>query len=155
MTDPKLTREQARQLAAGMRVRYQQGSKVVRGTVLDAFCTATGYHRKAAIRLLKASPPSRNPTGGRRRGRPATYNAADQALVRQVWTVSNQSCGKRLAPLLATLLDALERHGEVDVPAAQRARLVAMSAAMIDRLIAPARGPTVGRRAPRPTGRAT
>ena len=93
MTDPKLTREQARQLAAGMRVRYQQGSKVVRGTVLDAFCTATGYHRKAAIRLLKASPPSRNPTGGRRRGRPATYNAADQALVRQVWTVSNQSCG--------------------------------------------------------------
>ena len=77
MTDPKLTREQARQLAAGMRVRYQQGSKVVRGTVLDAFCTATGYHRKAAIRLLKASPPSRNPTGGRRRGRPATYNAAD------------------------------------------------------------------------------
>jgi hypothetical protein len=67
---------------------------------------------------------------------------AQQALI-VLWEASDRVCGKRLKPLLKILLPALERHGHLKLDEALRAKLLAMSAATIDRLL----------RAPRQTGR--
>jgi transposase InsO family protein len=61
------------------------------------------------------------------------------AALEPLWLAGNQPCGKRLAPFLPELLAVLERHGELTVPSDVRAALRALSAATIDRLLAPAR----------------
>ena len=55
-------------------------------------------------------------------------------------------CGKRLKALLPILVPALERHGHLCLDPGVRERLMAVSAATIDRRLAPARAVTAGQR---------
>jgi hypothetical protein len=52
---------------------------------------------------------------------------------------SDYLCGKRLAAVLPTLMTALERHGHWHVDPDLRQKLLQISPATIDRLLAPAR----------------
>jgi len=52
-----------------------------------------------------------------------------------LWEASDRVCGKRLKPLLRILLPALERHGHLKLDDAIRVKVLAMSAATIDRLL--------------------
>jgi hypothetical protein len=52
-----------------------------------------------------------------------------------VWEASDRICGKRLRPLLPILVEAMERHGHLQLVPEVRARLLAMSAATIDRAL--------------------
>ncbi len=52
-----------------------------------------------------------------------------------LWEASDRVCSKRLKPLIAVLLPALERHGKVAVEPAVRAQLEAISPATMDRLV--------------------
>ena len=54
----------------------------------------------------------------------------------KVWATLGGLCSKRLAAAMATTVDALERHGELRLSESQRAQLLAMSAATIDRRLA-------------------
>src|SRR5947209_13481093 len=60
--------------------------------------------------------------------------AVREALI-VVWEASDRICGKRLRPLLPILVEAMERHGHLDLAPEVRARLLAMSAATIDRAL--------------------
>src|SRR5215213_10268942 len=60
------------ELAAAQRSRYLQASAAEKGRILDEFVAATGYHRKHAVRLLRAGPPPPRAGHG---GRPRTYDA--------------------------------------------------------------------------------
>src|SRR5699024_7574140 len=65
-------------------------------------------------------------------------------ILRKVWAFSGYQCGKYLVVAMPTLLDALERHGELVASKARyspqvRGELLAMSAATIDRYLKPAR----------------
>lgn len=128
--------------AVALGERYRKGTKVEKGVILDEFCRVTGYHRKAAIRVLgrKAVRSSS------RRGRPRTYGHAVVSCLRQVWEVADRPCGKRLAPFLEDLVAALEAHGELTIDAATRAAVLGLSAATIDRLLRPLK--REGRRRP-------
>jgi hypothetical protein len=135
-----MTRNSIREYAAAVRPRYQRAGRREKGQLLDRFCEVTGYHRKAAIRLLSAPPAeARGGRGGPRRGRPPTYGPEVQAAVTQVWTALDRPCGKRLAPFLPTIVPHLEVHGELTLPEPVRRALLGLSAATIDRLLAPAR----------------
>ena len=57
----------------------------------------------------------------------------------QCWAILNFPTGKRLQPFLAELVAQLERHRELTVDPATRGQLLAMSAASIDRCLAPER----------------
>ena len=103
--------------------------------MLDEFCRTTGYHRNAAIRLLK-HPPAPERT---RRGRPPTYGLAVRQVVERGWEVSGRLCSKRLAPFLPRLVATLERHGELTVSAEVREQVRRISAATLDRLLRPVR----------------
>jgi hypothetical protein len=50
-----MTRGGVREYTEAVRRRYLHGSKKEKGKILDEFTKVTGYHRKAAIRLPKAS----------------------------------------------------------------------------------------------------
>jgi hypothetical protein len=56
-----------------------------------------------------------------------------------VWEASDRLCGKRLKALLPVLVPAMERHGHLRLDALVRSRLLAMSAATMDRLLRPVR----------------
>ena len=56
-----------------------------------------------------------------------------------LWEASDRICGKRLKPLIPMLVAAMERHGHLALDAAVRERLEAVSAATIDRILAPVR----------------
>jgi hypothetical protein len=52
-----------------------------------------------------------------------------------VWEASDRICGKRLRPLLPILVDAMEQHGHLQLVPEVRSRLLAISAATIDRAL--------------------
>jgi len=128
-----------------MRRRYGVAGKIEKGKLLDEFCAVTGYHRKAAVRLLRHEQP-----GLPRRGRPKRYGPEEAAALRQVWEASDRLGSKRLAPFLPELLEVLERHGELRLEAEVRTALNAMSASTMDRLLRASR-PQGWRRPYRPS----
>ena len=52
-----------------------------------------------------------------------------------LWEASDRVCGKRLKPLLPLLVTALERHGHLTLDVTVRARVLAASAATLDRML--------------------
>jgi hypothetical protein len=67
------------------------------------------------------------------------YGAEVMAPLRKVWAVLDAPAGKRLAPFLPEIVARLRACGELDIDDALAARLCAMSAATIDRRLAPDR----------------
>ena len=131
--ETQLTRAARTQLARSLRRRYQAASARQKKQILNEFIAVSGYHPKYAVHLLNATEPGAPVR--RSRVRPALYDeAAKQALI-VLWEASDRVCGKRLKPLLRILLPALERHGHLKLDAAIRAKVLAMSAATIDRLL--------------------
>ena len=47
------------ELVAAIAGRYSQADKTERGRILNEFTAITGFHRKHAMRLLRAGQPSR------------------------------------------------------------------------------------------------
>src|ERR1700687_2817494 len=120
------------ELVAAIAGRYAQGDRGERGRILDEFTAVTGFHRKHAMRLLRAGQVTRR--CGPRPGRRIYDEAAREALI-VVWEASDRIWGKRLRPLLPILVEAMERHGHLQLVPEVRSRLLAMSAATIDRAL--------------------
>ncbi len=123
------------ELIEALRPRYLGADRAGKGRLLDEVVAATGYARKRAIRLLRAGPPSGR--GGH--GRPRRYSAVVVGALRAAAEASGWVCGKRLAPFLAELVPALEAEGALALRDEDRAALVGMSAATVDRRLAPFR----------------
>src|SRR3990172_6184228 len=126
-----MTRQSVVEYAEAVRGRYGGGGRKEKQRILDEFCETTGMHRKAAIRLLTR----RGGPEARRRGRPRRYGPeVGEALVK-VWEVGDRMCSKLLVAVMPDLVDALERHGELQLAPELRSQLVEISAASIDRLL--------------------
>ena len=82
--------------------------------------------------------------GGRKAGRRIYDDAVRDALV-VLWEASDRIWGKRLKALMPTLVEAMERHGHPRLGPEIRARLLAMSAATIDRSLRKVRERAGGR----------
>jgi hypothetical protein len=148
-----MTPESVREYAEAIQRRYLRARKAERGKLLDEFCLTTGYHRKAAIRLLgkmAASPStpaqssgtsqvSARPVGPRRPGHQREYGRAVGEAIRTIWQKSDYLCSKRLQPFLAELVGVLERHGELCLKDEVRQAVLKVSPATIDRLLSPYR----------------
>ena len=97
-----------RELVLAINERYASARRSDKTKVLDEFVALTGHHRKHAMRLLRgATPPSGK---GSRPGR-WVYGEEVRAALVMAWEASDRICGKRLQPLLAPLIEAMERHG--------------------------------------------
>jgi hypothetical protein len=132
----KISREAKRELLELLRRRYREAAKQGKGKILDEFVALAGCHRKHAIRLLTTDPTAaaQVPIVARR-----TYDEAVRQALIVLWEAADRICGKRLKAVLPGLVAALERHGHVDLDPAVRQRVLAASAATIDRLLASVR----------------
>jgi hypothetical protein len=127
-----MTGSSVRELVDALRPRYVKASRDQKSKMLDEFVAVTGFHRKAAIRRLRRV----RRRCGKRQGRPPRYTPDVIAALRAVWEVCGGICSKRLAPFLAEAVMLLEREGKIVVPTDVRERLITMSPATIDRLLA-------------------
>ena len=125
---------------------YRRASKKDKGQILHQVCSVTGWSRdNARRRLIDAGRAGTTVSKmDRRKRRPAKYSLQARNVLTRVWAVSGGQCGKYLAVSLPALLDSLENHDELvhgshDYSPGVRSELEAMSAATIDRYLAPAR----------------
>jgi len=138
-----VTRELAR--------RYVRAGRRVKAAIVDQVVNLAGYNRSYATWLLRTYarqvvlPQAHGPVliceaadKGLRpaRARPRVYDERVLAALRRVWLIADCICGKRLAPFLGELVPILERHEELVLDTVTRAKLLAISAATIDRLLA-------------------
>jgi hypothetical protein len=133
--------EARRELVQAVGARYRAGTRHEKRRILDEFVAVTGWHRKHAIRTLNAEG-AQQPM---RRPRARVYDDATREAMLVLWEASDRVCGKRLRPLVPALVNALERHGHLELDGAVRARVLAASAATIDRLLAEPRAAARGR----------
>lgn len=124
-----------KELTAAVSERYRASTRAEKARILDEFVVITGFHRKHAMRLLRRH--GRESTG--RRARPRVYEEAERNALILLWEASDRVCGKRLKALLPVLVEAMERHGHFNLAPEIRGKLLAMSAATIDRTLGPIR----------------
>ena len=123
-----------KELIDAVGLRYRSSSRAERNSILDEFVAITGYHRKHAIRLLSrpGTPPAqRHPS--------ARYGAAVRDALGALWEVADRVCSKRLKVMIPALLPAMLRHGKIGDDPVLHSQLTTVSAATIDRLLAPLR----------------
>jgi hypothetical protein len=125
--------------------RYRRAGRVEKARILDELCLVNEWHRDHARKALRMAVRAavRSKLGTRqqktRKSRELVYDDAVIAALRKVWAIMDAPCGKRLAPFLPEIVDRLRACGELDISEETRYRLVRMSAATIDRRLAPDR----------------
>jgi hypothetical protein len=121
-----------RELIEAVAARYRAADREGKKAILDEFVKVTGFHRKHAIRALKKS---RRQEKQQPRQRSRVYDEAVREALTIVWEAADRICGKRLRMVIAGLVEAMERHGHLQLDAEVRERLLSMSAATMDRLL--------------------
>lgn len=142
-----LTMRERRVLVKAFAKAYQRGSKKEKGEILNGFVEQTGYVRRYAARLLRqhgrvvrAGPTVflRGDVECRvKRRRRKRYDEAVLRPLKKIWKMLDYVCGKRLAAALPETIAALERHQELHLRGEVHSKLCRISAATIDRLLAP------------------
>lgn len=131
-----------------LRRRYRKAGLEHKRTLLDQAQELMGYHRKSAIRALRAPQFERMPWINT--GRPVSYEP--QVLLpwlRPIWQATDYACGRRLVAMLPEWIPAYEAH-ERRLPAEARDKLLGASARTLDRLLQPLRARGAGRSLTRP-----
>ena len=130
-----ISKDTRAELVEVLRLRYRDSTKRDKGRILDEFVAVTGYHRKHAVRVLGGSGRVERTQSVSRR----IYDEAVKEALIVTWEAADRICGKRLKAILPSLVDAMERHGYLNLDSEIRKRLLVISAATIDRILAPIR----------------
>jgi len=127
-----------REYLAAIRQRYLQASREEKGLILGEFCAVCGYHRKHAIRLLNRR--KREPT--KRPGRKPLYRSKELLrALKRIWLATDQMCSKKLVVAIPLWLPFYEQTYE-RLSDEVESQLLSISAATIDRWLAPIRART-------------
>ena len=130
-----------KELIGALRARYRAAEVADKVKILDEFVALTGYHRKHAIRVLREEATSKET-----RARNRLYDEAVRQALTVLWEAADRVCGKRLKALIPMLVDAMERHGHLDLDPVVKTKVLQVSAATIDRVLADARAHIDGKR---------
>lgn len=124
--------EMRREVLPKMRERYHKRNREGKGRIIDELEEVYGYSRKHAIKLmsLKAGRVLKK----QKSGRPREYGEEEEKVLKVMWRVSEQPCGKRLKEMIGIWLPYYEkRYGKIKV--ASRKKLLKISASQIDRIL--------------------
>jgi len=130
-----MSKELKRDWLPKLQERYGGRNRDGKSRMLDELCEDYQYERKYAIKLLSGGLA---PSDGKVHPGPERRYEVIEPVVQRIWLKSEQPCGKRLAPILRQWLPYYERRfGQLSYR--QRALVRQVSAATLDRLLAPAR----------------
>ena len=125
-----------REIAAAVVERYCLAGRAKKGWILDELYAGTGRQRKHAVRTLGGHPAT-DVTACHQRT--PTYGPVIKDALTALWESSDRIRGKRLKVMIPALLAALESHGRLKLTKADRAVVLAVSAATIDRMLGDAK----------------
>jgi hypothetical protein len=146
--DKTMSQKTRKEVLGKMKRRYLRAGKVYKKRLLDQAQELFGYHRKAAIRALRA--PELEPGPRVVSGRPVEYEPAVLLpWLKPIWEATDYACGVRLAAMMAEWVPAFEEH-EKRIPGTVKERLLSASGRTLERLLAPLRGRGLGRSLTRP-----
>lgn len=146
--DKTMSQRTRTEVLTKLRQRYASAGAEYKRKLLDQAQELLGYHRKAAIRALRAPVGVRGPWIST--GRPVQY--APSLLVpwlRPIWQATDYACGRRLVAMLPEWIPAYEQH-ERRLPGEVREKLLLASGRTLDRLLEPLRAHGAGRALTRP-----
>ena len=122
-----------------VRPRYLKANKFEKQKILDEFTSATGYHRKHAIRVLKNKVQVQNHLKRKTKTYKTIYRGEVVEVLEQVWETYGRICSKRLQPFLPEAIKVLERCKEIEITQDTKELLLQISSASIDRCLRPVR----------------
>jgi len=122
-----------REVVDRLRSMYGRAARKGRMRFLDQLCQLCGYERKYAIKVLGRKRPG--PRGMTQGGARPQYTDQERRVVRQIWIWGDYPCGKRLASMIPLWLQAYERREGV-LSQEVRKKVLAISSASLDRLLA-------------------
>jgi hypothetical protein len=131
-----ISKEARKELIDVLQKRYDLSSKTEKGLILAEFVSVSGYHRKHAIRLL--NPRLKENLGIMVKSK-RVYDEAVKATLIILWEASDRICGKRLKAAIPNLLEAMEKHGHLNLENEIRKKVLKVGAATIDRMLASVR----------------
>jgi hypothetical protein len=123
------------ELVEVVRPRYLKASKFEKQKILDEFTSATGYHRKHAIRVLKNKVQVQNRLKGKTKTYQRLYCGEVVQALEQIWEIYGHICSKRLQPFLPEAIRILERCQEIELSKGTKELLLKISSASIDRCL--------------------
>ena len=139
----KMSEKSTEEILKIMRPKYARRGREARSRLLDEFCQLCGFERKYAIKLLGGKRRAQGAIHARS-GSKAKYGEAERKVLKAIWLADEQPCGKRLKAAVPIWLPDYEREAgplEDDL----RAQILRISAASMDRLLAPCRASAGGR----------
>jgi len=136
-----MSKELKADLLPKLQVRYLRRNREGKSRMLDELCDDYQYERKYAIKLLSGGVVV---ASGKVHPGPERRYGEIQSVVQYIWLAAEQPCGKRLVPILRQWLPYYERRFE-PLSRGQRQLVGQISAATLDRWLAPARAQHLGR----------
>ena len=134
-----MSQKSKRELLEVVRPRYLKANKLEKQKMLDEFASATGYHRKHAIRILRNQVQVQNRLNRKTTNYKPIYRGEVVEALEQIWIIYGQICSKRLQPFLPEAIRVLERCKEIELSSATKELLLKISSASIDRCLRPVR----------------
>jgi hypothetical protein len=122
-----------------VRPRYLKANKTEKQKILDEFTSATGYHRKHAIRVLKNKVQVQNLLRRKTKTYKTIYCGEVVQALELIWEIYGRICSKRLQPFLPEAIKVLERCKEIELSKDTKDLLLKISSASIDRCLHPVR----------------
>ena len=100
---------QRRAVTSRLAARYRQATRAEKSEILTHLVELTGWHRDHARAQLRAAGTVRVAVA--RKPRPPLYSERVITALETCWCVARFPAGKRLAPMLPTLVPMLRRDG--------------------------------------------
>jgi len=133
----KMSTKTRKEIIEKYKTKYQKATKKLKGQILTNVCDTTGYSRDRAARLLSESKNCSHKKSKGKRGRKTKYGSDVVTVLEKIWTLLDFACGKRLKVGIKPMIEALERHNEMEFEKEIKNKLLNISAASIDRLLKP------------------